>query len=134
MATQVNQKGFELLQEKGRLRYLAAKSYYQYYVRSSLDISEKHPSTSVYLDANTGELLAFDAPTGQKTGNTVSTWLYRLHWADINGSDLPHLIFMALMGIIITVLSLTRVWIWLKKKQHNRTNILAINVIFVINN
>ena len=119
MTAQAQQKGFELQGERG-LRYRAAKGYYQYNVRSSLDISEKYPGTAVYLDANTGELLAFDAPTGQNTGKTITRWLYHLHWADIKYLGLPYRIFVTFIGIVIAFLSVSGVWIWWKKKRKTK--------------
>lgn len=116
MEEQAKQKGFELQGERD-LRYYAARGYYQYNVRSSLDISERYPNTAVYLDANTGDLLAFHAPTGQHTGTTVTSWLYHLHWADIKWLGLPYRIFITVMGVVVAVLSITGVWIWLKKRR-----------------
>ena len=116
MTTQAQQKGFEMQGEQG-LRYRVAKGYYQYNVRSSLDISEKRPNTSIYLDATTGALIALDAPTGQHTGTTISKWLYHLHWADIKYLGLPYRIFVTLLGIVVAFLSVSGVWIWLKKRK-----------------
>jgi len=116
MAAQAQQNGFEIIAERD-LRYYAARGYYQYNVRSSLDISERYPMTAIYLNANTGELLEFYAPTGQDTGTTITSWLYHLHWADIKGLGLPFRIFICIMGVAVAFLSVSGVWIWLKKRK-----------------
>ncbi len=119
MEDQAQQNGFKILEERG-LRYYSTRGYYLYNVRSSLDISEKYPNTAVYLNATTGALLAFDAPTGQNAGKTVTKWLYHLHWADIKYLGLPYRIFVTLLGIVVAFLSVSGVWIWLKKRRKKK--------------
>src|SRR5690606_35083176 len=48
---------------------------YVYTVRSSKEIQDKQGSTSIYFDANSGELKLALLPSGQYSGNTVTTWL-----------------------------------------------------------
>jgi len=122
MEDQAQQNGFKILEERG-LRYYSTRGYYLYNVRSSLDISEKYPNTAVYLNATTGALLAFDAPTGQNAGKTVTKWLYHLHWADIKYLGLPYRIFVTLLGIVVAFLSVSGVWIWLKKRRKKEQNL-----------
>ncbi|HTV32083.1 MAG TPA: PepSY-associated TM helix domain-containing protein, partial [Methylocella sp.] len=86
-----------------------------YEVKSSLDISDKLPNTSITFNADTGALLSVDLPTGQHTGNTISSWLYSLHKADVFG--LPYRTFVCVLGFVITMLSVTGVTIWWKKRQ-----------------
>ncbi len=54
-------------------------------------------------------------PTGEHSGNTVSNWLRALHRADVFG--LPYRIFVCVLGLIITMLSVTGVYIWWKKRK-----------------
>ena len=68
----------------------------------------------INFDADTGELISFEAPTGEHSGNTVTNWLRALHMADVFG--LPYRIFVCVLGLIITMLSVTGVYIWWKKR------------------
>ncbi len=88
---------------------------YGYVVRSSRDIRDKLGLTMINFDADTGELISFETPTGEHSGNTVTTWLRALHMADVFG--LPYRIFVCVLGLIITMLSVTGVYIWWKKRK-----------------
>ncbi|MEX2564352.1 MAG: PepSY-associated TM helix domain-containing protein [Cyclobacteriaceae bacterium] len=66
--------------------------------------------------------MRFHAPTGQNTGSTVATWLFRLHMADIKALGLPYRIFVTLLGIVIAFLSVSGVWIWLKKRRKKKSS------------
>lgn len=116
LLVQAEKEGFDVLEEH-RIRYYERKGVYQYQVRSTLDVSARYPSTRIYIDGNTGEFAAFDAPTGQHAGSTITTWLYNLHWGSVDSLGLPYRIFICLMGIAVAVLSVTGVWIWLRKRR-----------------
>lgn len=90
---------------------------YTWQVRSNLEIDDhsRRYTTQVIFDANTGALKLVLLPSGQYTGNTVSNWLYALHMANVFG--LPYKIFVCVMGLVITMLSVTGVYIWLKKHR-----------------
>jgi len=60
-------------------------------------------------------LISLELPVGEHSGNTVSAWLYALHMADVFG--LPYRIFVCVLGLIITMLTLTGVYIWWKKRK-----------------
>ncbi|MEX2564354.1 MAG: PepSY-associated TM helix domain-containing protein [Cyclobacteriaceae bacterium] len=113
------EQGFKVEWERD-MRYYPNIGAYILVVNSSLDIGDKFPFTAVYMDGNTGELLRFHAPTGQNTGSTVATWLFRMHMADIKTLGLPYRIFVTLLGIVITFLSVSGVWIWLKKRRKKK--------------
>ena len=59
-------------------------------------------------------MISVDLP-GEHSGNTVSEWLRALHTADVFG--LPYRIFVCVLGLIITMLSVTGVYIWWKKRK-----------------
>jgi len=119
MATEAASRGFEVHAERG-LGYDPEHGTFRYRVRSSLDISERFPATTLWLDGDTGERVAFEAPTGQATGNTITTWLYHLHWGSVAVGGWPYRIFVSVMGLAITALSVTGVWIWWKKRKARR--------------
>ena len=65
--------------------------------------------------ADTGALISLDLPVGEHSGNTVTAWLRALHMADVFG--LPYRIFVCVLGLVITMLSVTGVYIWSKKRE-----------------
>lgn len=100
------------------LRIDRDRGVYIYQVRSSRDIQDRNGETRVFFDANTGELRSLSLPRGQYTGNTVTSWLFALHKANVWG--LPYRIFVCVLGLAIVMLSVTGVLIWLKKRRSKR--------------
>ncbi len=95
-----------------------AKGFYVYAVKSTADIQDHGGQTRVVIDANSGAVKQVLLPTGQYSGNTVTSWLLALHTANIWG--LPYKIFVCVLGLAIVMLSVTGVLIWLKKRQSRR--------------
>jgi uncharacterized iron-regulated membrane protein len=91
---------------------------YVYEVRSNLAVSSNYYGARVQLDGDTGGFVSFDAPTGGRTGDTISSWLKALHTASVFG--LPYRIFVCAFGFVITMLAATGVYIWRKKKSARR--------------
>lgn len=112
MAEQALNHGFAVEQTQG-LRYSLESGMFTYSVRSSVDVTERAGGSSVVFDGDTGALQSLKLPTGQHSGNTVTTWLSALHQADVFG--MPYRIFVCLLGIVITMLSATGIYIWWKK-------------------
>ena len=54
-------------------------------------------------------------PVGRTGTDRVSTWLQMLHMAGVFG--LPYRIFVSLLGLAVTMLSVTGVLIWLRKRS-----------------
>ncbi len=105
------------------IMYWSDLGAYLYEVRGSGDLFERAPkggSTYVVFDGDTGALLDFSQPTGEHTGNTVESWLYALHMARVFGR--PYQIFVCVLGLLITLLSVTGVYIWLKKRNARRVS------------
>lgn len=115
MAAQATQTGFEIHAER-RLGYDADHGTFRYTVHSSLDISDRYPGTNIWFDGNSGTLVAFEAATGQAAGNTITAWLYHLHWGSITIGGWPYRVFVSLMGLAVAALSITGVWIWWRKR------------------
>lgn len=88
---------------------------YEYRIHSSRDVGDRYGQTFFWFDAVTGELRSMILPTGHRAGNTLTTWLIDLHTANIFG--LPYRVFVCLLGLAITMLSVTGVYIWLKKRR-----------------
>jgi uncharacterized iron-regulated membrane protein len=75
----------------------------------------KGGGTYVAFDANTGDLKAWSGSGGDGAGQIISRWLYWLHMAAVFGP--PMQIFVCIMGLLITMLSVTGVTIWWKKRR-----------------
>ena len=116
MAEQAQQrKGFKVLKEIA-LSYDPAKGLYSYQVHSNRDLSDHSTTTYLWFDATSGVLEGLDLSlsTGGKSGDTITSWLRSLHLVTVWG--LPYRIFVCVLGLVITVLSLTGVYIWWKKR------------------
>jgi uncharacterized iron-regulated membrane protein len=88
---------------------------YTYSVRSSLDVNEVRGGVTIVFDGDDGALRHLELPTSERSGNTVSAWLAALHLANVFG--LPYRIFVCVLGVVITMLSVTGVYIWWKKRK-----------------
>ena len=69
----------------------------------------------VWFDGVTGEFKRLDMPTGVRTGNTIESWLYALHMDRIFG--LPFQIFTFVLGLLLTMLGVTGLYMWWKKRR-----------------
>jgi uncharacterized iron-regulated membrane protein len=115
MTELASQHGFELRAERF-LVYQPEIGAFRYQVESSLDVSDRHAGTVLYLDASDGHLLAFEAPTGQNAGRTLTTWIYQLHFGAVRGLGLAYRAFVSVLGLAIALLSVTGVWVWWVKR------------------
>lgn len=113
MAEEAARHGFSVLREDW-LAYDAARAVYRYEVRSSLDLRQRYGETKLAFDANTGDLKAVWLPTHAASGDTVHTWITALHMAGVGG--VPMKVFVCIMGFGVTILSITGVVIWTKKR------------------
>jgi len=118
MAEQAEERNFKIESER-RINFDGHHGVFRYQVLSSLDINSRYPSTTVWFRDDTGALVGFDAPTGQAVGNTVSTWLYALHFGAVGGR--AYQAFVAIIGIIVSVLSISGVYLWwIKRRARSR--------------
>ena len=97
------------------LYYNPAKGVYTYSVHSDRDLNDMGGGSNVTFDGDTGQFLSLSLPTGQNAGTTVNSWILALHMAQIWG--LPFKIFLCLLGLVIVMLSVTGVYIWIKKRR-----------------
>ena len=114
MAEQAGLRGFTVLREES-LSYDPEKSVFFYSVRSDRDVSDEFGGTAVFFDATTGAFVGLNMPSGQDAGTTITNWILTLHMAAIWG--LPFKIFVCAMGVIVAMLSITGVYLWLKKRR-----------------
>lgn len=114
MEGEARRKGFSILRED-RLRYHPDNGHFQYRVRSDLDITRRYPQTSVWFDGESGKLLGFQFPDSH-SGVLVTNWLYALHWGSWAAGGLAYRVFVFILGLLVTALTVTGVWIWWVKR------------------
>lgn len=119
MAAEAERRGFRLLGERW-LGYEPEHGSYSYTVESTLDLSERLAETHVVFDGDTGQQLHFGAPTGEHLEGTIGAWLIALHFGAVRIGGLPYRIFVCAMGVVVSLLSVTGVWIWLKKRKQRQ--------------
>ena len=115
MGEKARRYGFTITRPYG-IAYLQEYGAYQYAVRCSRDIRSTGWDGSVWVDGNTGAFRGVLLPSGQHTGNTLSTWLWALHFGDVRDS-LPYRVVVSVVGLIIAMLAVTGVYIWWKKRR-----------------
>ena len=118
MAQQAALHGFTVQRPSG-LAYIEAWGVYSYTVQSSRDFRRRSPGTNLFLDGDTGELRDFSLPNGEHTGNTISNWLWALHYGDVYGLR-SYRALVCLLGLLIVMLSVTGVYLWWKKRRARR--------------
>lgn len=101
------------------MAYVPQYGSYAYAIRSSRDIRGHGWDTSVAIDGNTGKLRSFDMPSGQHLGNTISTVLWGMHYADLR-DWLPFRILIFFFGFLLTALASTGVILWWRKRSARR--------------
>ena len=114
IAKQAMENDFVIIRED-TLSYNATTNTYQFLLKSNLD-SSKWATTKVIFDASDGHLVRKEWPgINEKLGDVITRWLIWLHMAVVFGTAMQ--IFVCLMGLVITVITLTGVYIWWKKHQ-----------------
>jgi uncharacterized iron-regulated membrane protein len=107
---------FQVIKPIG-LAYVAENNVYSYTVESNLDISlNSWDGAGIWIDGDTGKLRNIFLPKGQHDGNTISNWLRALHFGNINNS-LAYRALVGLLGVLITLLSFSGIYIWYKKNK-----------------
>jgi uncharacterized iron-regulated membrane protein len=115
LAQQGLRHGFRVTGPPDALAYIPEASVYSYGAPTTLDVRGTVSGTAVWLDADTGAFRDVEIPTRWHLGNTVGTWLWAIHFADVGDSTLFRA-FVALVGLVIAGLSVTGAYIWLKKR------------------
>jgi uncharacterized iron-regulated membrane protein len=118
MAEEASRRGFTsgLPGSLASIRFLGM---YSYGVHSNLDVRGRSSDTSIWFDGDTGVMRIVFLPSGDSTGNTISTWLWAIHFGDL-WDVMPYRILVCLIGLVITMLSGTGIYIWLKKRRARR--------------
>lgn len=95
--------------------YIPSTGAYVYGFTSDADISRHGGGSFVGFDGNSGALRAVQIPTGQRSANTITTWAEAIHTAHVGG--MVWRIGVSVMGAMVTMLSITGIIIWMKKRS-----------------
>jgi uncharacterized iron-regulated membrane protein len=97
------------------LSYRPAVGAYVYYFSTDRDFTERGGRSLVVFDGDSGELRKLLLPQGANGANTFTEWMIALHMGRVWG--LPYRMAVTAIGLIVTVLSVTGVLIWMRKRQ-----------------
>lgn len=123
MMEQAGLRGFTVEREE-YIGYDPRRAVYTYMVRSSRDVRERQGgNTRIFFDANTGAFRGIYLPTGEAAGDTFTAWITSLHMAGMWGWPLQLLV--CALGVALTVLSGTGVYLWWKKHGARRSAVIA---------
>lgn len=117
LETLAAERGFSIKAVE-RFAYHPDKNTLKLMARTSSDVNQRFGETWVYVDATTGAPLGHYLPTGEASGDTLTSWLTTLHIAALGG--LPYRIAVTLLGLVIVMLSVTGVMIWWRKRKARR--------------
>ena len=92
--------------------YYPAHGAYRYLARTSLDIMHEGGLTTIWID---GRDIGFEPATGPRAADTVNAWLGMLHMGLVGGT--AYKILVSAVGLVTTMLSVTGVLIWMKKRS-----------------
>ena len=106
-------EGFVVRSER-LVYYDESKRAYVYRVNSDRDAGTR-ATTQIYVDADSGAVLALDAPNGSNVGRTLTDWITNLHTAKVFGW--PMKVILTLTGVAILMLTMTGVTIFLRKRR-----------------
>ena len=114
MAEEARLLGFSVKREEA-LSYDAGQGLYVYQVLSDRDAQTRLGNTAVLFDPASGGLADVFLPTGDNAAQTFTTWITNLHLAMV--WRVPIQILVCFMGLVVTMLSFTGVYLWWKKRQ-----------------
>lgn len=101
-----------------KLAFDRRRGVYIYLVHSNADLRADVGNTGLRIDARTGKILGHWLPVGDRDGNTFSNWLGALHMGHVFG--LPWRILLVLVGGAVSLLTVTGVVVWWKKRAARR--------------
>lgn len=106
------------------LEYRRDLGIYLYLTHTSRDLRDGATPTetdttasaaTIAIDARDGRLLGVQIPTGQRAGNTFTSWIIALHVTSVWGR--PWQIAVSVLGVLVVVITVTGVLIWWRKRR-----------------
>jgi uncharacterized iron-regulated membrane protein len=107
-------EGFKILRPIS-LQYIGYADRYNYAALTDRAFPADQRLT-VFLDSNTGEFAGVFQTSAPHMGETITNWLEALHMIRDPVDYLAYRIFVAAIGLVIVMLSVTGVYIWWKKR------------------
>lgn len=100
------------------IRYEPSKAVYRIGFHTDADISARHPGAWVYVSGDTGKVLAIRRPNTGSVADIVEQWQFPLHSGQALGLFGRLLILTA--GIVVSLLAITGILIWHRKRLARR--------------
>lgn len=88
---------------------------WRYGFRSSREVMDRYGQSAVTFRDGSGELVNLSLPSGQTRRDTIDNWFVALHIGYVFG--LPYRLFVSLMGLAVTLLGVTGIIIWTRKRS-----------------
>lgn len=124
LAEQARVEGFTI-EKPAALEYRRDHGVYFFVAYTSRDLRDTQgnptetngsaTATTIAIDARDGRFLGLQLPTGQRAGNTATSWINALHITSIGGRAWQ--IAVAALGIFIVIVTVTGVLIWWRKRK-----------------
>ena len=119
-------KEFQLLAEERsfRIHQLERFSYdpdrglFKLMATTSRDVNQRFGRSWLYIDAVNGERKAFALPSGEASGDTLTSWLTTLHIAAIWG--FPYRVLVSLIGCFVAILCITGFVLWRRNRRAHK--------------
>ena len=108
------QHNFTVIAENG-LTYRSNSDTYEYRFQTSLDLPTTRPQSRLFFDRISGEFIAYKSGAGDLSADGLDEWFVALHIASIGG--LAYRLFVTALGVAISVLAITGVVIWMRKRS-----------------
>ena len=118
LAQQAALQGFKAGKQVG-FAYLRDFGIYVYDAETDRPFP-RHKIISLMFDADRGTLSAVDGLPGARVGDAVDDWLRDIHMVRDPVDYLPYRILVCVVGLVVTVLSVTGVYIWWRKQRGRR--------------
>jgi len=123
-AEQARVQGFTL-GKPAALEYRSDLGLYFFLMHTSRDLVDAQgtptetdsPATAatIAIDARDGRFVGLQLPTGQRAGNTVTSWLIALHLTAIGGR--PWQVAVALLGLAVVIISASGLLLWCRRHK-----------------
>jgi len=117
MAEQARLHGFTVRPSPGTMffSYDATKGIYAYPAHTDRDVGYHTPGAVVSFDGQTGAFRGISFASGHNAATTFTSWVAAIHGCTVGGLAMHGLVCLA--GLVTATLSITGVYLWLKKRR-----------------
>ena len=118
-AAMARERGLKVIRPFG-MAYMPYNGVYDYNFVTDRDFRVHGWGTSVWFDGDTGKLIKQWMVSGEHTGNTLSNWLWALHYGDVFESrSYRFVVFLA--GLAMPVVSFAGILVWWRRRRIRKT-------------